>query len=108
MKKRRPVAITIICILGFIGAALAIPLIFSDMARSIGTWYPLYLAFSVVIGLACMIGLWMMKKWSIIVYTAFFVVNQVVLLTKGLWDIFTLLIPAIVIAVGFSQFAKMD
>ena len=36
----RPVAITVICILGFIGAALAIPLIFSAAAREIGAWYP--------------------------------------------------------------------
>ena len=31
--SERPVAITIICILGFIGAALTIPLIFSDIAK---------------------------------------------------------------------------
>ena len=47
----RPVAITVICILGFIGAALAIPLIFSAAARGIGAWYPPYLALTTVIGL---------------------------------------------------------
>jgi uncharacterized membrane protein (DUF2068 family) len=108
MEKKRPILITVICILGFIGAAVAIPMIFSDISRSIGAWYPPYLAFGAVIGLICMIGLWMMKKWSIIVYTAFFVVNQVVFLAMGVWTILALLIPVIVIAIGFSQFSKMD
>jgi hypothetical protein len=108
MEKKRPVAITVICILGFIGAALTVPLIFSPIARSIGAWYPPYLALSSVIGLICMIGLWMMKKWSIIVYTAFVAVNQVVMLAMGVWNVAALLIPAIVIAIGFSQFSKMD
>jgi len=78
------------------------------MARSIGAWYPPCLAISAVIGLVCMIGLWMMKKWSIILYTAFVVVNQLVMLAMGAWNVLALLIPAIVIVVGLSQFSKMD
>jgi hypothetical protein len=108
MEKKRPIAITVICILGFIGAALAIPMIFSSASRSIGAWYPPYLALNTTIGLVCMIGLWKMKKWSIILYTAFAAVNQVVLLAMGVWNVLALPILVIVIAVGFSQFSKMD
>lgn len=71
--SERPIAITIICVLGFIGAALTIPLIFSSAAGAIGAWYPPYLALSAVVGLVCMIGLWKMMKWSVFVYTAFVV-----------------------------------
>jgi hypothetical protein len=35
-SSTRPIAITVICILGFIGALVTLPLIFSDLARSIG------------------------------------------------------------------------
>jgi len=91
MTNKRPGIITAICILGFVGAAFTIPMIFSDIAKSIGTWYPPYLAFSVVFGLVCMIGLWMMKKWSIIAYTVFAAINQVSL-----------------IAIGFSKFKEME
>jgi len=108
MKKKRPVVITVICIIMVIGAIFVIPAIFSDMARSIGAWYPPCLAISAVIGLVCMIGLWMMKKWSIILYTAFVAVNQVVMLAMGAWNVLALLIPAVVIVVGLSQFSKMD
>jgi hypothetical protein len=105
--SERPVAITIICILGFIGAALTIPAIFMSAASGIGAWYPPYLAFSAVVGLVCMIGLWKMMKWSVFAYTAFVVLNQVVLFSMGVWSIFALVIPAIVIAIGFAYLSRM-
>jgi hypothetical protein len=105
--SERPVAITIICVLGFIGAALTIPLIFSGIARAIGAWYPPYLALSAVVGFVCIIGLWKMMKWAVFVYTAFVILNQVVLMTMGIWNIFALVIPAIVIAIGFIYLSKM-
>jgi hypothetical protein len=80
---------------------------FSDIARSIGAWYPPYLALSAVVGLVCMIGLWKMLKWSVFVYTAFFIINQGVMMAMGVWNIFGLLIPAIVIAIGFTYLSRM-
>ena len=105
--SERPIAITIICILGFIGAALSIPAIFMGATGSIGAWYPPYLAFSAVVGLVCMIGLWKMMKWSVFAYAALVVLNQVVLFSMGVWSIFALLIPAIVLAIGFTYLSKM-
>ena len=108
IEKRRPTAITVMCIIGFIGAAFAIPAVFSDAARAIGDWYPPYLAFSSTVGLVCLIGLWMMKRWSIIAYTALTILNQVVFLAMGIWNVFAVAIPAVVIAIGFSYFNRMD
>src|SRR6266487_6964705 len=78
-EKKRPTAITVVCILGFIGAAITIPLIFSASARQIGSWYLPYLGLSAVIGVICMIGLWNMKKWAAYLYTVFVLINQIVL-----------------------------
>ncbi len=103
----RPVIITVICIIGFIGLLFVVPIIFSEIAKSVGAWYPPYLVFSTIIGLVCMIGLWMMKKWSIIAYTLFVVINQVVMITFGVWNIFALIIPGIVIVIGFLNYKKM-
>ena len=82
----RPVSVTIICIIGFFGAIVAIPLVFLPTTAAIGAWYPPYLGFSCVLGLCCMVGLWKMKKWAAYLYTAFVLVNQVVLLTMGVWN----------------------
>ena len=104
----RPVAITVICVLGFIGAAITIPLIFSNAASSIGGWYPPYLAFSAAVGLACMIGMWKMKKWGAYTYTGIVGLNQLVLLAMGVWNIVSLLVPAIVVAIALTHVKKMD
>ena len=107
-EKKRPTAITVICVLGFIGAAFTIPLIFSDIARQIGSWYPLYLGLSAIIGLVCMVGLWQMKKWAAYTYTGFVGLNQIVLLTMGVWNVMALLIPAIVVGIALTHLKKMD
>jgi hypothetical protein len=103
----RPVAITVICILGFIGAALTLPLIFSSTASAVGSWYPAFLGLSAAVGLVCMIGLWKMKKWAVFLYTALLVVSQIVLFSMGLWSPFSLLVPAIIVAIGFAYLSKM-
>jgi hypothetical protein len=105
---QRPVAITVICILGFIGAALSIPLIFSSAASNIGGWYPPFLGLSAVVGLICMIGLWMMKKWAVFLYTAMCVAIQVVLFAMHIWTPFSLLFPVIIIAIGFAYLSRMS
>jgi hypothetical protein len=55
-----------------------------------------------------MVGLWKMKKWSVFLYTLLVAVNQVVLFTMGVWNPFALLIPAIIIAIGFANLSKMS
>ena len=107
-KAKRPIAITIICVVGFIGAVISVPLIFSSVAQSIGAWYPPYLAFCSVVGLACMVGLWMMKRWAVFLYTGLLVVNQVVLLAMGVWNPLALVLPLIVVVVAFMNLSKMS
>jgi hypothetical protein len=103
---RRPIPITIICIVFAIGALFAIPLIFSQAARSIGAWYPPYAAFGVAVGLASTVGLWLMRKWAVYLYTAVMVVNQIVLVSAGLWNIFAL-IPLVIVIIGFCYLSRM-
>jgi hypothetical protein len=107
-EKKRPTAITVICVLGFIGAGFTIPLIFSDIAGQIASWYPTYLGLSAIIGLSCMFGLWQMKKWAAYTYIGFVVLNQIVLLTMGSWNIMAILIPAIIIGITLTHINKMN
>lgn len=107
-KPKRPTAITVICIIGFLGPLAIIPVLLSGVASQIGAWYLPHLAISSIIGLTCMIGLWNMKKWAAYLYAAMVLINQVVLLTMGVWNLTALLIPGIVIAIAFSHLDKMD
>jgi hypothetical protein len=103
----RPVPITVICVLGAIGVVLVIPMIFSEAARLIGAWYPPFLALSAVIGAACTVGFWLMRRWALYLYTAMGVINQIVLLAMGVWSIMALVLPAIVIGIGFAYVSRM-
>ncbi len=104
---KRPIAITVICVIMIIGAAFSVPLLLSDVARAIGPWYPPLLGVSALIGLGCTIGLWTMRKWAVYAYIAFFLVNQVVLATTGLWGLRALLLPGIVIVVMLIYLPRM-
>lgn len=107
-KVKRPTSITVICVIGFLGALIAVPLILSPIAKQIGPWYPPYLGFASAVGLVCMIGLWMMKKWAAYAYTGFVVLNQIVLITMGAWNVMALILPAIVIFFALKHVSKMS
>ena len=108
IKNKRPTAITVICVLGFIGVALIFLLIFSGMAARIGNWYLPYATCLAIIGLVNMIGLWKMKKWAAYAYTGVMAFNQIVLLSVGLWNFKDFIIPVIVATIALANIKKMD
>jgi hypothetical protein len=107
-KNKRPIAITVICVLGAIGAILSIPAIFSGIGGYVGEWYPPYLLVNAIIGIVCMVGFWKMKKWAAYMYAGFSILNQIILLSAGLWSIQSLILPAIVVAIALSHLKNMD
>ena len=104
---KRPVAVTVICIIIWIGAAFTVPLLLSDAARAIGPWYPPLLGVSALIGTVCSIGLWKMRKWGAYAYIALTAIVQVILTMTGLWSPRALLLPAIVIVVMLIYLSRM-
>jgi len=55
-----------------------------------------------------MIGLWRMKKWSVIGLTILFAIGQMIAQAAGTWNLGVLLPWSIVVAVGFWNFSKLD
>ncbi len=37
-KAKRPTSITVICVIGFFGALVSVPLVFSSLAQQVGVW----------------------------------------------------------------------
>ena len=107
MEKNRPVAITIICILGLIGVAAVVVSSISLKEHSL-TISLIPLLTGGAIGLACMIGLWKMKKWAIILYSVMFVVNIVIGIAYHSLDLKNLIFPTIVTIVGWVYYGQMD
>ena len=106
--KSRPKEISIICILGFITVPYTILIAFSNVAMSIGSWYPPLLILLSIVSLVIFIGMWMMKKWSVYSYTSLVVMGQIILLTHGLWNPLGLVMPLLYIHIGFKNLSKMS
>ena len=104
--KNRPLIITIICIINFVGFFAAIPLIFSGRASEIGSLYPPYLGFGTLVGLVSLIGFWMMRLWGLYLYCALVVLNQIVFMVMHVWTP-AMFLPLVIIIIGFCYRARM-
>ncbi|MBS1538382.1 MAG: hypothetical protein JST20_11620 [Bacteroidetes bacterium] len=107
-NTHRPIAITIICVIGFIGAVLALPMIFSQPSKDLGSFYQVYLGFSTCVGIVSMIGLWKMKRWAVMLYSGFVLLNQVILISMNTWNFMAILIPGIFIGISLFYVKMMD
>ena len=103
----RPIAITIVCLLGFLGTLVIVPLIFSAQARSIGAWFPAALAFSAIASFVSMVGLWQMRRWSVYLYAGATVIGEVFAVLAGTFNILSVIVPGIAIAVMLMYLGRM-
>ena len=106
--RKRPIAITVVCVIGFIGLFFTVPMIFSPLTGLVYEWYPAFLGFSTLIGFICLVGLWNMKKWAVYTYTVLTILVQFIMVAVGIWTFSAILGPGIVIAIAFYHFPKMD
>ncbi len=88
------------------GAVVAVPVILSPMAKMISPGYPALLGVTSVAGLICMIGLWNMKQWAAIMYVGLAIVNQVFLISMGLWSPLALIVPGIISIIALKHLDK--
>jgi hypothetical protein len=106
--NKRPVIITVVCIIGCLGALLSFPLLFTHFASGEGAWYPPFLGLSAIVGIISFIGLWRMRVWGLYLYLVVFVVAQVVLIATHLWSPLAPILPIIVLIIGFSFRSRMQ
>ena len=59
-------------------------------------------------GLAAIVGMWMMKKWGVYLFTVLFIANQVILVSQNAWQLGTTFIPLLIIIVGAVHLKKMS
>ncbi|MDJ0728021.1 MAG: hypothetical protein QNJ38_23215 [Prochloraceae cyanobacterium] len=121
-EQTRPLSIKILCIIGFIGIGLsALGILFGIaqyemMAEALAeqgasSWYvenfvAIGIFFSIV-GLISYLGLWQMKKWGAYTYFGMTTASQIITIEAGIWQIFSLILPAIIIFFAFKNLSKM-
>ena len=106
--NKRPVIVTVICIIGFIGALFTIPLLFSSVASQIGAWYPPYLGISALVGIISFVGFWLMRLWGLYLYTSMFILNQIVLIVMHVWSPIAIILPLVILVIGFCFRSRMS
>lgn len=106
-KVKRPVVITIVCVLEF-----SVLLLFAGYI--IGFHYSIemdgffaYLVVRTVLGTVLAIGMWRMKKVAAYAFIAVNVLNQVILLQIERWTIQSLVFPMIMVILVLTRIERM-
>lgn len=88
-KTKAPLPVKIICILGFIGSALAALGIIMNLSSlaGVGSFFLIYYAIAVAAGFLSLVWLWQMKKNGASLYAGLFAGSQVVMLMYGVWTL---------------------
>ena len=110
-KTNRPSSMTLVSVFEIVGGCLLLYFMFSpgtqNSAQSRSVWEALFFAFSGLVLLVSGIGFWLMKKWAVYVFIAFAIISQVYVISVGRWNVFSLLILAVPIYIGYKHFSKM-
>lgn len=111
-KTKRPSSITVISIFEIYGGFL---LFYSMFARGIqnfvqehGVGETIFYGFNGLLFIISGIGFWLMRKWAVYTLIGLMIISEVYLLAMGRWNIFSFLIAAVLIFVGYKNLSKMN
>ncbi|HJW28060.1 MAG TPA: hypothetical protein VJ508_02295, partial [Saprospiraceae bacterium] len=90
------------------GGLLSFFLIFRYGIQRLGPGNTVFFAIGGIVYLVCGIGFWLMKRWAVYTALAFGILDQIVLLLLGRWGIMALLIPLVIVYVGYRHLSKMS
>ena len=110
-KTNRPSSMTLISVFEIVGGFLLFYFMFlpgiQNSVQDRGVWETLFFVLSGMILLVSGIGFWLMKKWAVYAFIAFAILSQVYVISVGRWNVFSLLILAVPIYIGYKHFSKM-
>ena len=83
--RKRPIPLTIVCVLGFVWIVFSFPAVFSPSVKKLGDWYPALFGLIVALSFISYIGLWHMKRWGVRLFIiAFFIKEMLLILINDL------------------------
>ena len=110
---KRPLIITIICIVLFISYlfgffSLLIPDARNAVTQQYGASVIAFTVLSGIVGLVAIIGYWKMRKWGVYLYCASIVINIMGgLVLKFQTSLYAYLMAAVIIGIGLAYFRRM-
>lgn len=108
---KRPILLSILCILGFFGVAINSLQYVSNMSglgSLHGEWFPIAMFFMIAIKLVGLIGLWNMRAWGVYIFTFSILLDIVMSMIMGIeaFAFILLIVPILMIVYGFTLIAK--
>ncbi len=107
-KKTRPVLLTIVCIIGFIGVILSFPSIFSPFVKKMGDFYPALFGCLIAANFISIVGVWNMKRWGFTLFLISSLINQIAKLLTNNWTITDIILPILFLGVSVFFYNRMD
>jgi hypothetical protein len=110
IKTKRPVIVSIVCIIGWVMVLLSFVYAFSPSIKKIGEFYPALYSFVVCLQFISFVGTWYMKKWGLHLLVASFFCKDILLVfmnTFTFGDI-TFVIEIIFIIILLFYYKRMD
>jgi uncharacterized membrane protein (DUF2068 family) len=107
-EKERPLLISILCCLGFLGVISSPLTITKPWVRAVGRGYQVYLVAHYAVMLAAFIGMWKMKRWGVYLFILAATVGQIVLAMIGHWGVLAAVLYGVFIAAVLYYLPRMD
>lgn len=95
----KPIALTAVCIIGLVNAIQMLNALLAPMVKQLGAFYPWYFGAAGLLSIGCVMGLWFLQRWAAWAYGVVLLVNQAVLLSIGLWEPTSMVVPVVIIGV---------
>lgn len=106
--RKRPVLLTIICIIGYIWVVFSFISVFSPGVKKLGDWYPALFGLVVALTFISFIGIWHMKRWGVNIFIATFFFKQILHVLTDNVSYVGIALSAIFIIFFLVYYRKMD
>ena len=108
-QQSTPAMIYVACALGFLNAINSLLFMFTELAYMVGRWYMNFLLISSILILVSLVGIWKMKRWGVLGYTALAITTQIVSFKYNMtWTYASLILPVIVLLAIWHFFKRMS
>ena len=108
LNLSRPVLVTCLCVLGFVGCLLRMYLVLAPALRQVRPWYPSFISIATLFLLVCLYGLWMMRRWSAWTLGVYLIATVLVQWSVGLLETQSLALAAALSLTSVFYYRKMN
>lgn len=106
--RKRPVLITVVCIIGFIWIVFSLPAVFSPSVKKLGDWYPALFGLIVASSFIAYIGVWHMKRWGASLFIITFFIKEILLILINDVNYVGIVLSVFFISVMMGYYKRMD